>query len=34
MIAIAFAVGGAIWMYARRDVTSATPGIMAAPQPA
>lgn len=34
MIAIAFAVGGTIWMYARWDVTPATPGIMAAPQAA
>lgn len=34
MIAIVFAVGGAIWMYARRDVTPATPGITAEPQAA
>jgi phosphatidylglycerol:prolipoprotein diacylglycerol transferase len=34
MIAIAIAVGGTIWMYARWDVTPATPGIMAAPQAA
>ncbi len=31
VIAIAFALGGAAWMYARRNVTPETPGIVASP---
>jgi hypothetical protein len=34
LIAIAFAIGGAIWMYVRRNPRPDAPGIYAAPQPA
>ena len=34
VIAFCFAIGGAIWMYVRRDPTPEAPGIYAAPQPA
>jgi phosphatidylglycerol:prolipoprotein diacylglycerol transferase len=34
LIALAFAIGGAIWMYLRRNPRPDAPGIYAAPQPA
>jgi phosphatidylglycerol:prolipoprotein diacylglycerol transferase len=34
LIALAFAIGGAIWMYLRRNPRPDAPGIHAAPQPA
>ena len=34
LIALAFAIGGAVWMYVRRNPRPDAPGIYAAPQPA
>jgi phosphatidylglycerol---prolipoprotein diacylglyceryl transferase len=34
LIAVSFAIGGAIWMYVRRNPRADAPGIYAAPQPA
>jgi phosphatidylglycerol:prolipoprotein diacylglycerol transferase len=34
LIALSFAIGGAIWMYVRRNPTPDAPGIYAAPQAA